>query len=56
MDILKDSLEEVVVPIFCTAKVTAEEGAQTEKLDKVGGVLWMSEHCSVFVPFRQSAA
>ena len=32
---LKESLEKVVVPIFCTAKMGAEEGAQTEKLDKV---------------------
>ena len=35
VDRLKESLEKVVVPIFCTARVGADQGAQTEKLDKV---------------------
>ncbi|KAK7501152.1 hypothetical protein BaRGS_00007637 [Batillaria attramentaria] len=32
---LKESLEKVVVPIFCTARVGADEGAQQEKLSKL---------------------
>ena len=41
---LKESLEKVVVPIFCTAKMGAEEGAQTEKLDKVRFCPRLAQH------------